>query len=438
MTMKRSFLAGIAILLVLAACAPQPVLDTPTPVSGALTVDPGLALGPISPYLYGSNHGPWTAVPANMLDAAFDSHLTVLRWPGGAWGDQNEIQQQQLDAFMDFCTKMGVVPTISVRLLNGTPEAAAALVHYANVEKGYKITYWSIGNEPTLYEAQTKQSYDTVRFNQEWRAIAQAMKAVDPKIKLMGPELHQWGTSLETTPKDSAGRDWMTEFLKANGDLVDIVTVHRYPMYHIDGTATTVADLRRNTLEWGPMVTYLRGLIKENTGRDLPVAFTEVNSDPTNVLGGEASPDSFYNAIWYADILGRMMNEHVFMVNQFALAFRIGGLGMIYNSDIRPTYYVFRMYSKFGDKQVAASSGVDQVTVYAATRPDKALTIMVINLSDSDQRVPLQVKGIQFTQADVWRLDADHLGVDLGTQSIPSDGILDLPARSMTLYVISK
>jgi hypothetical protein len=45
-------------------------------------------------------------------------------------------------------------------------------------------------------------------------AIAEAMKAVDPTIKLMGPELHQWGASLNTTLKDSSGRDWMVEFLK--------------------------------------------------------------------------------------------------------------------------------------------------------------------------------------------------------------------------------
>ena len=29
------------------------------------------------------------------------------------------------------------------------------------------------------------------RFNKEWRAFAEAMKKVDPDIKLVGPETHQ-------------------------------------------------------------------------------------------------------------------------------------------------------------------------------------------------------------------------------------------------------
>jgi hypothetical protein len=395
-------------------------------------------LGPISSYIYGSNYGPWTAVPVDMLQVAYDSHLTVLRWPGGAWGDQNEIRAYQLDSFMDFCKKMGAIPSISVRLLNGTPEAAAALVRYANIEKGYNIQYWSIGNEPTLFEAQIKQTYDTVRFNREWRLIAQAMKAVDSQIKLMGPELHQWGTSLQTTLKDSSGRDWMTEFLKANGDLVDIVTVHRYPMYHMDGKPSTVDELRQNTLEWGDMAVYLRNLIHETTGRDIPVAFTEVNSDPTNVNQGVASPDSFYNAIWYADVLGRLIQQRVFMVNNFVLAVRTGGLGLIQGSEIRPTYYVFQMYNHFGNEQVYASSGVTDVTVYAAKRGDGTLTILIINLSDTEQHVPLQVRSVASSRAEVWLFDATHNAEDLGQQSLPLDGALVLPAQSITLYAIGK
>ena len=440
--MKPTFLLAALILILLTSCGPAAVEvqvpDTPTPQAGMLVVDPGMDLGPISPFIYGSNYGPWTAVPVDMLQAALEAKITVIRWPGGAWGDANEIQTYQLDSFITFCKQMNAIPTISVRLLDGTPEAAAALVQYANIEKGYAIQYWSIGNEPTLFEEQSKQSYDTVRFNREWRAIAQAMQAIDPNIKLMGPELHQWGTNLETTLKDSAGRDWMTEFLKANGDLVDIVTVHRYPLYSASGRKFTVDDLRNNTLEWADMVIYLRELITTTTGHDLPIAFTEVNSDPTPVTSGVATPDSFYNAIWYADVLGRLIQQQVFMVNQFVLANRTGGLGLIYNSEIRPMYYVFQMYSHFGDEQVSASSGVDQVSIYAAKRADGSLTIMIINLSDSALRLPLQVLGKQPSKAQVWLFDVQHNAEDLGEQALPTDGVLDLPAQSVSMYAIGK
>jgi hypothetical protein len=408
----------------------------PTPVPDVLYVDPEVDLGPISPYIYGSNYGPWTAVPADMLQVAYDSHITALRWPGGNWGDQNDVAGYQIDMFMAFCKSMNAIPTISVRLLNGTPEAAAELVRYANIEQKYGITYWSIGNEPNLFDSLPNVDYDSVRFNQEWRAIAQAMKAVDPSIKLLGPELSQWGTNLENTPKDSAGRDWMTEFLQANGDLVDVVTVHRYPLYHADGKPSTVDDLRNNTLEWTNMVTYLRGLIHETTGRDIPLAFTEVNSDPSNVISGVASPDSFYNALWYADILGQLIQQGVFMVNNFVLANRTGGLGIIYGSEIRPIYYDFQIYSHFGTELVYASSGVEFVNVYAAKRADGALTIMVINLTDSEQQIQLQVQGKRLSTAEVWLLDATHNAEDMGQQSFQPNSMLTLPAQSASLYTI--
>lgn len=403
--------------------------------ANALVIDPAVDLGPISPYIYGTNYGPLHAVPQEMMPDVKESGFTALRWPGGAWTDEIDMQPFQLDQFVWFYSQLDALPTVSVRLKNGSPETAANLVSYAR-DQGYGIEYWSIGNEPTLFEKQLRETYDTERFNREWRAIAEAMKAADPGIKLMGPELHQWGVDLASTLKDSSGRDWMTEFLKANGDLVDVVTVHRYPIWSATGEPATLDQLRANTEEWDDLVSYMRELIKEHTGRDLPVAFTEVNSSPTAVFGQPASPDSLFNAIWYADVLGRLMQEDVFMVNQWVISQRSTGLGLINGFTIRPTLYTFQMYSHFGDQLVQADSGVQDVNVYAAKRDDGALTVMVVNLTDDEQTVPLQVTGASPTEAEVWLLDADHNAENLGTQPLPADGSVTLPAQSVTLYVI--
>jgi hypothetical protein len=125
------------------------------------------------------------------------------------------------------------------------------------------------------------------------------------------------------------------------------------------------------------------------------------------------------------------------MLNNFGLS-GTGGLGLLYPGQVRPTYYVFQMYNQFGSEQVYSSSGVNFVTVYAAKRTDGTLTLMVINLSDSQQQVPLQIEGLQPKQADVWRLDATHNAADLGQQGMPADGGLVLPAQSITLYAIGK
>jgi alpha-L-arabinofuranosidase len=346
------------------------------------------------------------------------------------------MQPFQLDQFVWFYRQLGALPTVSVRLFNGSPQTAANLVRYANLEADYGIEYWSIGNEPTLFEEQKNVPYDTERFNREWRAIAEAMKAADPSIKLMGPELHQWNRDLASTLKDSAGRDWMIEFLQANGDLVDVVTVHRYPYWSATNVPATFEQMQASAEAMSAEVAYLRELILEYTGRDLPIAITEINSTPTAVMGQPASPDSHYNAIWYADVLGRLMTADVWMVNQWVISQRSTGLGLINGFTIRPTLYTFQMFKHFGDQQVYAASGAPDVTVYAALRDDGALTVMAINLGDTEQTVTLDLAGASPVEAAVWLLDAAHNAENLGVQPWPADGVVTLPGQSVTLFVM--
>jgi hypothetical protein len=433
--MNRALILSLLVLAILSACGPG---TSPTPVADALFVDPGTDLGPISPYLFGTNYGPMHAVTLEVMPLVEEAGFTVLRFPGGAWTDAADMKPFQIDQLMAFAAQVNAMPTISVRLLEGKPETAAELVRYTNIQKKYGIVYWSIGNEPNLFTELGQADYDyTIEMlNENWRAIALAMKETDPTIKLMGPELSQWNESYQTTPKDASGRDWMTEFLKVNGDLVDIVTVHRYPLYSPANGPVTAEQLRANTRKWVNEVEYLRALVKDTTGRELPIAITELNSDPSSAQLQDFSPDSFYNALWYADVLGQLMNADVFMVNQWVLSQRSTGLGLFKGSEVRPTFYVFPLYKNFGRQQVYAASGVTDVDIFAATRDDGALTVMIINLSDEEQKIPLQIKGRKATEAEVWLLDATHHAEKMGIQPFASGGVVTLPARSATLYVI--
>ncbi|HKJ40126.1 MAG TPA: glycoside hydrolase family 44 protein, partial [Anaerolineales bacterium] len=281
--MKHTTYIILLIIILLTACGPAPA---PTPIPDALFVDPRTDLGPISPYLFGTNYGPMHAVAPDVLPLVEQAGFTALRFPGGAWTDAVDIKPFQIDQLVSFSNQVGAIPTISVRMLDGSPETAAELVQYANIKKGYDITYWSIGNESNIYTqlGQAKYDYTVDNLINDWRPIALAMKEADPTIKLMGPELSQWNDSYETTPKDSAGRDWMTEFLKANGDLLDVVTVHRYPMHSPSNGPVTVQQLRENTRQWVAEIEYLRSLTKEILGKELPIAITEVNSDPSSAM----------------------------------------------------------------------------------------------------------------------------------------------------------
>ena len=81
----------------------------------------------------------------------------------------------------------------------------------------------------------------------------------------------------------------MIEFLQANGDLVDVVTVHRYPYWSATNDPATFEQMQASAEAMGAEVAYLRELILEHTGRDLPIAITELNSTPTSVTASRPS-----------------------------------------------------------------------------------------------------------------------------------------------------
>jgi Glycosyl hydrolases family 39 len=415
----------------------------PTPIPDTLFVDPSISLGPISPLIYGSNYGPWLIVPFYMLPQAYDSGIKILRFPAGEWGDRNNVTPLQIDQFMDFANKVGATAIFHVRLLDGTPEQAAEMVRYTNVEKKYNVQYWSIGNEPTLFDATLKNrgdSYDIKRFNKEWRTFAEAMKKVDPTIKLVGPEINQFSydpTPGATTNFGQRDEEWFVEFLKANGDLVDIVSFHRYPFpsTRVSGPPS-IDELRQNTQEWDQIITHARELILQYTGRDLPIAVTEFNSSYGRPVGGEATPDSYYNAIWMADVLGRMIKNGVFMANEWALAAKggSGGSGLIGALDVYPAYYAYQLYKKFGNELVYSSSDDPDLSIYAARREDDTLTIMVINLSLEEKTKAIRIGDQTRAQAEAWLFDPTHKAENIGPVSL-SDHIT-APPQSVALYII--
>jgi hypothetical protein len=420
---------------------------TPVPVTqpGGIYVDTATAIGEVSPYVLATNFGPLYSVPAQFLPQVETAGLKLIRFPGGAWGDQNNLQEYQIDQMVGQARAWGAVPLISVRLPGGSPEQAAALVRYANVEKGYGVRYWSIGNEPNLFErdmviTQNNGVYDTVKFNQEWRAMAEAMQAVDPAILLVGPDTSQFTANLSSNAKDKNGLDWVEEFLKVNGDLVDVVAVHRYPFPSDGVNPATREQLLANSAEWDQIVPALRQVIRDTIGRDLPVAFMEVNSHWSGgMVSLDASPDSFISALWYADVVARNIRQGTEILAHFVLGAFRGGLGMFGPNDIRPVYHVFEMFQKFGTTRVPASVDNPQVTAVAAVRSDGTLTLVLINRSEQELRIPLFVQPeAKQRLAEYWLFDADHPAEAQGSLSLANGDELVLPPLSMNLYVMPK
>jgi len=399
-----------------------------------VSVDASSELGEISPFIFGINHGPWSEVSLQMTDAAKALDFTFLRWPGGNWGDRYNITKPQIDLYMIQAQNWGAIPSVHVRLEGGTPEQAAELVNYANIEKEYGIKYWYIGNEPNLFD-----DYTVERFNTEWRATALAMRAVDPDIVLIGPEVSQFPDTTQNDPNMYLRDEWVREFLTMNSDLVDIISVHRYPFpLSMAGDPTTIEQMRNNVPRWSTVVSNLRSIIEETVDEDFPIAFTEVNSHWSNSGGSIASPDSYYNAIWWSGVLTTLIHEKVDIVTYFILSSvgANGPFGILDRYKPRPTYYTYILYKEIGNVRLQSESSDPFVTALATKRDDGATTLLVTNLYEEAIDVTLDLSGITDVQLQDMRL----LSPEVMAESVVGDNylnnnILQIPAQSVILMI---
>ncbi len=410
----------------------------PTPMPGGLYVNPGMSLGAVSRFALGTNHGPWAFVTVENQEAYKQSGVTLIRFPGGNWGDENNLDAMQIDPFITMARQINAEPLICVRLPGGTPEQAAALVSYT-IKQGYAVRYWSIGNEPNLY-APSRPEWTTEYYNVQWRKFAEAMRAVDPAIQFVGPDISQFMGTPDVDPKDAQGRDWLREFLQANGDMVSVVAVHRYPFPVEKGQVYSADQLLADTPRWDTLAANLRAIVRETSGPDKPIGITEFNSSWAGTFGGESGMDTLNNAIWLADVLGRLIRQRVDMLAQFTLqsSSNIGAYGLLDHYDPRLTYYVYQLYKQFGNALVYSSSDDPLVSIYAARREDGTLTLVVVNRGSSTANKALRIEGLTSASAQVWRLDDKHKASQLESVQLGAGSTVEIPGRSATLYLVGK
>ena len=182
---------------------------------------------------------------------------------GGYNNDANTpdaFDNAQLDTAVAYARAIGAEPLIQVPLLADvdgnlpTAATAAAMVTYANVTQGYGIKIFSIGNEPDLYATQGSRTnsaqpaipnYMPSDYCTSAQAYVTAMKAVDPTIMIVGPDL-AW--------QYVAGNDWLTPILQDCGDLFDIVSIHRYPFSSTQATLNAASVAHPHSAKLSPRV----------------------------------------------------------------------------------------------------------------------------------------------------------------------------------------
>lgn len=435
--MKRRQLLQQLMMLPLVACTQTQPSSGPTPgPQPGIFVDATYRYHAIPSLVYGTNTGPWQTIGFEQRQIAQATGMSMIRWPGGNWGDENDVTPLMVDEYMQLCQQIGATPSIHVRLYGGTAQKAAELVRYTNITKKYAVRYWAVGNEPDLFvKKRGAARYGIAEYVADFLAFRTAMKAVDPTIVVMGPELSQFGPN-ESYPRDATGEYWLRGFLKGVPD-VEMVSLHRYPFGE---RAVTRDMISADPPSWSESIAFVRQLMRNTIGKEIPLAITEANSDWSGRVDEQAGTNSWANALWWAEVLARLISADCQIVNQFCMgAIPSQGIGLFgpvsYDSAPLPTFEVYRLMQKLGTVRVHASIDDPRAHVLAAQRDDGILTLLFVNQLAQSRTIPVTIAHAQPRgTARVWRFSDDtriaqHDDVDI-TQPI------QWPAYSATLLEI--
>lgn len=369
---------------------------------------------PRSPYVFGVNAFPSSATVSKDGHAGFMRYnsaltqsingmgLTMMRFPGGAWGEEHTLSLDQVDAFLQLAKQTGAQPLIQVRLQGGTAQEAAALVTYTNNANSplragrastpaMPVKYWVIGNEPDLIGP----SYTVADYVRDFIAYATAMKAADPTIQILGPEISQYNGP-DAPPIDSTGTPWLDGFLRGVGAyesahhvrLLDGVTVHRYPF---GSTLGSIGMLFSSSQEWRYLIPLMQSQVQQDLGHSLPIGVTEINTSALN--GSQVTPMA--TALWWADTLGTLIEERVAYVDYFGLQ-GINQPYMLLNESgaQTPLSRVMELYRHMEPEMIPVGGASSPVSIYASASKDNShLALMLVNKGPTTAAVVVQPHG---------------------------------------------
>jgi len=171
-------------------------------------------------------------------------------WPSNDLRVYNLAQKRfiknplDLDAFIRLCRATGAEPVLVVPYdamyrppapggsapdLATLLQNAVSLVRHANIERGYGVKYWEIGNEPHFYVY--NGGARAADYARDLVIFASAMKGVDPAIRIgaAGPVATDGVGALDNLSGDPTPW-WKPVFEQAAGS-IDFIAVHEYPCY---------------------------------------------------------------------------------------------------------------------------------------------------------------------------------------------------------------
>jgi len=434
-------------------------------------VDVKLALGTeiaaVSPRHFGNNlawyDGKAWLKSSDVVEKAVQSGTKFWRWPGGSSADNyhwdgaygghtkdhdgrdtakmNDATAAGGDDLIAFCraTHSEAIVTVNYGLARyGSVQKAADLaarwVRYFNVEKGFKVRYWEIGNE--VYgpweegnKVPGKPPLSGEIYARDFIVIADAMRAVDPDIRIGAVAVDA------DSGDDWVGyRWWMRDMLPILGDHADFLVTHNYFHWPFEGEkfVNPANDkLFANVSKVAKAKADIDAMVKKYAARTsaLPVMLTEFNVVNASAL----QTIQLVSGLFAAEVLGEAIQAGYLGTQLWdwknGLDPKLGGdHGMLATGDRsvlestpRPTYYAFALYERaFAHRMVGVSSSEPHVKVYASRFAGGEPGLVVVN--EQSAPVTLHVDlgaGAWKGTAVGWVLD----GSDLNAKQIRWNGV---------------
>lgn len=324
---------------------------------------------------------------------------------------------------------------------NYTPAEAASLVDHFNGKGGTKATkviYWVVGNEPDNQSTPMSQTCDL--FNRTY----DAMKAVDPNIKVAGPALASYDVG-------SNKAEEYREFLRCSGSRVDIVDFHDYGADSKDAAK----NVQENTAIYEDRIKALRADIQTIVparANQIEIQLGEYNM---SAFGHGDNDPRFYAGA--TTVFGALVSGHVARAggrshqysdqnNPLGLTFENQGVASQFGktvADPLPIYHGIGMFTgeglfrKFGMQMVQTSTTLPNVEIFASTN-DK--NIVVINKDPAaTQNIAINLNGYPGGMVDVWQTNKDKpfdAPVKKTPLSVGSQIAYALPPYSVTTFVL--
>ena len=416
-----------------------------------------------SSWIWGGIVDPDSPRRAALLEATSRIKPGVIRFAGGLWANstgwdranaapadgewlfvdddtgrqfeyRHAYKPEMIDSYAAFAMELGAETILQVNICDNNPAMWADLVRYTNIENDYAFRYWEPGDRIDL-----NNCLSTFEYAERFSVYADALKAVDPTIKIVGP-----------SPSGPQRTQWIDTLSSLQGEDLDVLSFQWYPL---TGWSTNTSALEFETGSADALLNYnsavgfgcwvgwgcngrtvdsddisrirSRRAIAETVSDSVLGSFVDGNPNGETAITGFGphawQPHNPINgnhvgAVWLADMLGRWAYNGLDILTFNGL--ETGGtgkgdargvLGIDDTSafDVRPAYYSQWLYAQhFGDVLVQSSTSDEsqEVVVWASrdTSDPNVLKLMLLNLGPERAMAQIQIEGFAPTLGEAY------------------------------------